>query len=106
MFLALDVHLHHFAICSALNALICAFMRIRVASVFFHLLRQILIPGQSDVDSGSLSVNVLVQGQVGAEDIVFDDIVLSKAIKDALGCVVNVLLSVTEENINLASKRL
>lgn len=67
-----------------------------------HLLRQILLPSQSDVDSGSFSINVLVQSEVGAKHIILNDIVLREAIKNALGCVVNVLLSVAEENINLA----
>jgi hypothetical protein len=71
-----------------------------------HLLRQILMPSQSDIDSWSFSVNVLVQGQVGAKHIILDDIVLREAVKYALGCVVNVLLAVSEEDINLASERL
>lgn len=71
-----------------------------------HLLCQILMPCQSDVDSGSFSVNVLVQGEVGAKHIIFDDIVLGQTIKDAFGCVVNVFLSVAEEDIYLASERL
>jgi hypothetical protein len=49
---------------------------------------------------------VLVQCEVGAKYIILDDIVLGQAVKNALGCVVNVLLSVAEEDINLANKRL
>lgn len=73
---------------------------------YLHLLGQILLPSQSDVDSGSLSINMLVQYEVEAEDIVFDDIVLGEAVKDTFGCVVNVLLSVAEKDINLATERL
>lgn len=64
------------------------------------------MPSKTDVDAWSVSINVLVQGQVGAKHIIFDDIVLREAIKNALGCVVNVFLSVAEEDIYLASKRL
>ena len=64
------------------------------------------MPSQTDVDAWSVSINVLVQGQVGAKHIILDDIVLGKAIKDAFGCVVNVFLSVPEKDINLATERL